>query len=124
MPFRPSALRTRRLLAGLMLAAFAVRALIPPGFMPAHAAPLALEICPDGFPAQMLGHAAHHSHGNHAHADHCVFGGAGAGAPAPQLASLAVLWLAPQPPVERREPVTPVVRLIHLPQARGPPTAV
>ena len=123
MPFRLSAMRTRRLLAALMLAAFAVRALIPPGFMPAHAAPLTLEICPDGFPAQLLGHAAHHSHGKHAHADHCVFGGAGAGGPAPQLANLAGLWLAPQPPVERRDRAIPLVQLIHLPQPRGPPTA-
>jgi hypothetical protein len=124
MPFRLSAMRTQRLLAGLMVAAFAVRALVPPGFMPAHAAPLTLEICPDGFPAQLLGHAAHHSHGNHAHADHCVFGGAAGTGPVAQLANLDGVWLAPQPPAERRERVTPAVWLIHLPQARGPPTAI
>jgi len=116
-------MRTQRLLAGLMVAAFAVRALVPPGFMPTHAAPLTLEICPDGFPAQLLGHAAHHSHGNHAHADHCVFGGAAGTGPVAQLANLDGVWLAPTP-AERRERVTPAVRLIHLPQARGPPTAV
>jgi hypothetical protein len=123
MPFRLSAMRTQRLLAGLMVAAFAVRALVPPGFMPAHAAPRTLEICPDGFPAQLLGHVAHHSHGNHAHADHCVFGGAAGTGPVAQPANLDGVWLAP-PPAERRERVTPAVRLIHLPQARGPPSAV
>jgi hypothetical protein len=121
MLFRLSAMRTRRRLAGLMLTAFAVRALIAPGFMPAHAAPLTLEICPDGFPAQLLGHVAHHAHGKHAHADHCVFGGAGGTAPAPQLANLDGVWLAPQPPAELSERPPPVVQLIHLPQARGPP---
>jgi len=39
-----------------MLVAFALRALIPPGFMPANARPFSLEICWEGLPAHMLGH--------------------------------------------------------------------
>jgi hypothetical protein len=115
---------TRELIATLMLAAFAVRALIPPGFMPAHDLAFALEICPDGFPAQLLGHGAHHHPpGSHAHSDHCVFGSAAAALPAARLANLGCVWRGPQQPVGRRESVAIVVQLIHLPQARGPPAA-
>jgi hypothetical protein len=123
MRFGPSRMSTQRLLAGIMLAAFLGRALIPPGFMPAHATPPALAICPEGFPASLLGHAAHHGGANHAHTDHCVFGGGGASAPAPQPANLSGVWLALQPPVRRPDCAPLVVRLIHLPEARGPPPA-
>jgi hypothetical protein len=124
MRFGLSRMSTRRLLAGVMLAAFAVRALIAPGFMPAHEVAFALEICPEGFPAPLLGHSAHHHPaGGHAHGDHCVFGSAGAAGPAPQLANLGCLWLAPQQPLGRRDRAAIVVQLIHLPQARGPPRA-
>lgn len=123
MRFGLSRMSTRRLLAGILLTAFAVRALIPPGFMPAHDVAFALEICPDGFPAQLLGHSAHHPAGSHAHSDHCVFGGAAAAGPAAQLANLGCVWVAPQQPVGRRDRVAIVVQLIHLPQARGPPAA-
>jgi hypothetical protein len=124
MRFGLSRVSTRRLLAGIMLAAFTVRALIAPGFMPAHEVAFALEICPEGFPAQLLGHSAHHhAPGSHAHGDHCVFGSAGATGPAPQLANLGGVWLAPQQPVGRRDRDEIVVQLTHLPQARGPPPA-
>jgi hypothetical protein len=54
-------LSTRRrnrqtLLAGILLAGFASRALIPAGFMPASDRPFSLEICWDGFPAALLAH--------------------------------------------------------------------
>ena len=108
----------------LALAALLLRALIPVGFMPAHDAPLTLEICPEGFPAGLLLHAAHHhdqgTRGG-AHGDHCLFGSAGGSGPlmqAPQcVSSLAARQVAmSHPPL----PTLPV-RLVHLPQARGPP---
>jgi hypothetical protein len=110
----------------LMLPALLLRALIPAGFMPAHDAPLALEICPEGFPAGLLLHAArHHEQGTRggAHGDHCLFGSACGGGPvlqAPQcVGSSAALQVAmPHPSA----PALPV-RLVHLPQARGPPPA-
>jgi hypothetical protein len=42
------------LIAGVMLAAVASRALIPPGFMPASGRPFSLEICREGLTANIL----------------------------------------------------------------------
>jgi hypothetical protein len=44
----------RTLTAGILLVAFAVRALIPPGFMPATDRPFSIEICWEGLPAGVL----------------------------------------------------------------------
>lgn len=44
------------LIASILLVAFASRALIPPGFMPASDRPFSLEICWEGLPAGMLAH--------------------------------------------------------------------
>lgn len=41
-------------MASIMLVAFALRALIPPGFMPASDRAFSFEICPEGFPADLL----------------------------------------------------------------------
>jgi hypothetical protein len=41
-----------------LLIALVVRALIPAGFMPATDRPFSFQICPDGFPAALLGEAA------------------------------------------------------------------
>jgi len=43
---------------GTLLVALVVRALIPAGFMPATDRPFSFQICPDGFPAALLGDAA------------------------------------------------------------------
>ncbi len=66
---------TRHWLISLLLVAVSVRALIPAGFMPSPDQPFTLQICPDGFPAQLLNRSAvpadqgdHHSHHAH-HAD-------------------------------------------------------
>ena len=40
-----------------LLVALVVRALIPAGFMPATDRPLSFQVCPDGFPAGLLGDA-------------------------------------------------------------------
>jgi len=116
----PSALLNnvhRRWLISMVLMALAVRALVPAGFMPATDRPFSFEICPDGFPAQLLhqgGEVAHHHHhaqddgstqsptpGSHDHgaarAEHCVFAAAASVGPAPQIAVLldAIESLAP-----------------------------
>ena len=100
----------RQWLISLVLLALAMRALVPAGFMPATDRPFSFEICPDGFPAQLLqqhGEAVHQHHhhaaqdegsgrsstpGSHDHgaarAEHCVFAGAASVGPAPQIAVL------------------------------------
>lgn len=56
--------RSRRtLIASILLVAFASRALIPPGFMPASDRPFSIQICWETFPAEML------THGEPPHAD-------------------------------------------------------
>ena len=108
----------------LVLPALLLRALIPAGFMPAHDAPLALEICPDGFPAGLLLHATHHhdqgTRGG-AHGDHCLFGSACGGGPllqTPQCVGSSAALKAATPHLSA--PALPV-RLVYLPRARGPP---
>lgn len=53
---RPRKRNGRTLIAGILLVAFALRALIPPGFMPAADRPFSFDICWEGFPADMLAH--------------------------------------------------------------------
>jgi hypothetical protein len=114
---------TRKLLAGAMLLAFAVRALVPQGFMPSSDSPFSVQICPEGFPAELLmlaGH--HHQHGGpHSSTDHCVFGTACANGPPSHpalLMEVSATELARAAPC--RAPVA-IVRLVHLPHPRGPP---
>jgi hypothetical protein len=113
---------TRELIAGVMLLAFAVRAFVPQGFMPAGDRPFSLQICPEGLPAEALTHAAHHHHGGpRSFSEHCVFGTACANGP-PSHPSLHSDWS----PVElvhgpRCIPTATVVRLVYLPHLRGPP---
>lgn len=103
------------LMASILLVAFAARALIPPGFMPATDRPFSIEICWDDFPARMLargqstdvdsmqGHsmpqdsmgmegksspadsAAQHHSGHFSHTEHCVFGTACGAGPVPHM---------------------------------------
>jgi hypothetical protein len=82
---------SRKLIVSILLIALAFRALVPAGFMPASDHPFSLEICPEGFPPQLLHHAmdhgsgVHHSSGashshNPARSEHCIFAAlAGAG---------------------------------------------
>jgi hypothetical protein len=115
----------RRGLTLLVLPALLLRALIPAGFMPAHSGPLALEICPEGFPAGLLLHLRHHhDHGGAAHGDHCLFGstcGSGPLLQAPPCvnSSVALQFAMPRPALTALP-----VRLVHLPQARGPPPSL
>jgi hypothetical protein len=116
-------LRAHRLIGGVLLLVFALRALIPQGFMPASDGPFVLEICPEGFPAQLLMLGGHHHHhgGPRAQTEHCVFGTACASGPPSHLALLTVrspTKLLRAAPVVT---VAAVVRLVYLPHVRGPP---
>jgi hypothetical protein len=114
--------RGRGLIAALILAAFGVHALVPEGFMPGGG--LSAQICPDGFPDQLLsGGARHHHGGGPSHSDHCAFGSAGSGGPLPQLSTLAHSLIVRDMPAEDVLSVAAYVRLVHLPQARAPPLA-
>jgi hypothetical protein len=120
----PSNKVTRRLIAGAMLLAFALRALVPQGFMPASDRPFMVEICPEGFPAEVLMFGGHHHHhgGPQSKTEHCVFGTACASGPPSQPALLAQLLPAK---LVRRAPgitVAASVRLVYLPRVRGPPS--
>jgi hypothetical protein len=77
-------LGSRNLIVSILLIALVFRALVPAGFMPAPNHAFSLEICPDGFPPQLLHHAMEHGSGAHhagaaphshnsARAEHCVF---------------------------------------------------
>jgi hypothetical protein len=126
--------RSRRTqLISLLLVAFALRALIPPGFMPSSDRPFTLEICWEGLPAAMLAqseprepgeHHHHHPSGSPAHSEHCVFGTACGAGPIPHLSLPSALASAQElRAVDFRSAALPV-RLVHLPQARAPPARV
>jgi hypothetical protein len=107
-----------------MLVAFALRALIPPGFMPASDRPFTVEICPEGLPVEVLMFGGHHHHhgGPQSKTEHCVFGTACASGPPLQLALLSVdspvMFVRAVPHVA----VGAVIRLVYLPHVRGPPS--
>ena len=124
MRIRLSNKATRKLIAGVMLLAFAVRALVPQGFMPSSDRPFTVEICPEGFPAEVLMLGGHHHHhgGPQSRTEHCVFGTACASGPPPQL---ALLTHSSPTELVRAAPaltVAAVVRLVYLPHLRGPPS--
>jgi hypothetical protein len=113
--------RERGLLAALVLAAFGLHALIPEGFMPGGGR-LSLQICPDGFPSQLLSDDARHHHGsNPRHAVRCAFGCAGSGGPITSLARLCVMALSRDAPAVDKLSDAIAVCLVHLPQPRAPP---
>jgi hypothetical protein len=128
---------------GFLLLTLVVRALIPAGFMPSASGSFPVEICPEGFPSQLLHGVAHehgvthehgtaHDHSAHAGAgathhhgssgfDHCIFTGlAGAGpAPCATPGLLPLTALATQP-CEIACPAFHVQR-VRIPQPRAPP---
>ncbi|HVY79776.1 MAG TPA: hypothetical protein VG994_02245 [Steroidobacteraceae bacterium] len=130
-------------LISILLIAVMTRALIPAGFMPSTERPFSFEICPDGFPAQLLQdpdrHAAHHHHahggtapaesqhpgnGSHDHAaraEHCVFAAAAATGPAPHAALLLTPIESAVVPHLYRSPSAPALARYRVQQPRGPP---
>jgi hypothetical protein len=115
---------TYRLIACALLLAFSLRALIPQGFMPASDRPFAVEICPEGFPAELLMLGGHHHHhgGPNSPSEHCVFGTACASGPPSHLASLTDCSPTRQVRAAPVVTVAAVVRLVYLPHVRGPPS--
>ncbi len=125
---------TRKLTASLVLAAFALRALVPAGFMLAEGHPLTVIICPDGFPAQLLsqdGHAAAGMAdmpgmpaapgGDHSHSEHCLFtSGSGHGPISVHASPAFVVYLIHQAAVAPPQ-LARSVRLVYVPQPRAPP---
>jgi hypothetical protein len=121
MRLSPGKRNRRALIAGIMLVAFALRALIPAGFMPASGRPFSLEICWDGLPAGMLVHSAHHHSGSPAHSDHCVFGTACSAGPTPHPPLPSDFLSAQQLRAVAFASIAAAVRVVHLPQSRAPP---
>jgi hypothetical protein len=131
----------RQWLISLLLVAVVVRALIPAGFMPAADRPFTLEICPDGFPAQLLHHDEHAAHHHHAQTDsgspnaekgsqehgaaraeHCVFAAAAGVGPAPQIALLLAPIETGAAPLFTLTSRTPALTRHRVQQPRAPPT--
>ena len=129
------AARTRLVVAVLL--ALALRALIPIGFMPAGDGTLALMICPGGLPAALLPQESSpqdgmgmpmpqpHQNGNgHGamEAAYCVFTTGFSSAPPPPVVAAFALLLACLGIVLTRAAAPAGIRLVHVPQARAPPT--
>ena len=126
---------TRQRLIAAILLALALRALIPIGFMPAGDGTLSLMICPGGFPSALLPQEKmmqdgmgmpvpppqHPGHGV-MHEGYCVFTTGFAAAPPPLLVTAFVLLLACLGVVVSRVVAPAGIRLVHVPQARAPPT--
>jgi hypothetical protein len=131
-------------MASLMLVAFVLRALVPPGFMPAGSGLLSLEICWEDFPAGLLARGgpppadptgmgsmgmdsmpmpgAHQRHsGSPSHREHCVFGTACSAGPIHHLPQPSDVPFAPQLLPVGLVSAAGAVRLVHLPQPRAPP---
>ena len=138
----------RTLVASILLVAFALRALIPMGFMPSSARPFSLELCWEGLPAHARAYAAaahagaapamgmpamdmgsmdmgaspHPHSGGASHSEHCVFGTACSAGPLSHLPLLSDVSDARQLRAVEVVSLATAVRLVHLPQARAPPT--
>ncbi|MGB6450572.1 MAG: hypothetical protein WBE92_07460 [Steroidobacteraceae bacterium] len=142
MPVGPLKIGTRKLTAGIALAAFALRALVPAGFMLESGHPLTVIICPDGFPPQLLsqdgqgmpdmagmpdmlgttggGHGDHRG-GNQSHSDHCLFTSGSGHGPTPAFAApVTSSHVFREVAVAPRQRLSDV-RLVYVPQARAPP---
>ena len=123
---------SRRLVAILVLI-YALRALIPVGFMPAGDGGLALRICPEGFPSVLLAggdeHAAHHHDSGaptHDHkswmSGHCAFAAAASAPPLCHSSIVAVAAETDLTPV-RSDPADVSSQLrFRIAQPRGPPS--
>lgn len=120
----------------VLLMVFALRSLIPAGFMPSADEPFSLQICPDGFPTQLLdhlhgfhhGHAVADEHSDHEHqhdasgSEHCVFAGAAGIGPSSYAFALGA-WLDGSTAVATDSLPAPFThQRYYIPQPRGPPS--
>jgi len=115
--------RRRDLLTSFLLAMLLFRAYVPVGFMPASGTPFLLELCPAAAPMPMsMPMPGHHHHSDtHTHFENCPFGSASAAGPAPHLSALSPLLPIDPASVPTIELLPVGVRLVYLPQPRGPP---
>src|SRR6185312_10582136 len=129
--------RSRTRLLPVILLVFALRALIPLGFMPASDGTLSLMICPGGLPLALLPQEKtmqdgmgtpvpqphHHGHGV-MEDGFCAFTtGCSPAPPALLLLSVLALLIASLGVALPRVAVPAGTRLVHVPQARAPPAA-
>ncbi|HEV7136136.1 MAG TPA: hypothetical protein VGN43_05840 [Steroidobacteraceae bacterium] len=129
---RPSRTIRARLVFAVLLA-FALRAVIPVGFMPASDGSLALMICPGGLPAGLFPGRSMpaaggmpmpaHQHPGHSLMDegYCAFTTGFSSAPPPLLLLTLFLLLSCVAVIAMTALPTGGIRLVHLPQARAPP---
>lgn len=128
--------RSRTRLLSALLLAFALRALIPIGFMPAADGTLSLMICPGGLPLALLPAKKTIQHGmgmptpQPHHPRHgvmedgfCAFTTGFSSAPPPLLVAVLALLVASLGVVLTHVAVPAGIRLVHVPQARAPPAA-
>lgn len=128
--------RSRARLVAAILLAFALRALIPIGFMPASDGTLSLMICPGGFPLALLPAEKtmqddmgmpmpqpHHPGQGAMDDGYCAFTTGFSSAPPPMLEAVLGLPIASLGVALTRVAVPAGVRLVHLPQPRAPPAA-
>lgn len=120
----------------VVLLAFALRAVIPLGFMPASDGSLSLMICPAGFPVELLpagksssmsggaGMPQQQRHGNGLVGEgYCVFTTGLSSAPPPLLLAALFLLLSCVAVIAVTVLAPAGIRLVHVPQARAPPGA-
>jgi hypothetical protein len=118
-----------RWVISILLMVLVVRALVPAGYMPSTERPFSFQICPDGFPAQLLksSHAEHHHHHgggddeqpspDSVRAEHCVFGVAASAGPAPES-----LLLSAVPPTQARVQLETETAILSPQRFRQPPS--
>jgi hypothetical protein len=142
---------TRQWVISALLVALVTRALIPAGFMPATDRPFSFQICPDGFPAQLLTRSqnphAHHQHAeghaagveqiataesdtagtstHHQHSaagkEHCVFAAAAVVGPLAFAPTFAAEAVIALPVAALTLPSHTESIRFRIPQPRGPP---
>jgi hypothetical protein len=124
--------RHRELIVSILLLALASRALVPTGFMPAADHTFSLQICPEGFPAQLLHHAMEHEQGAHgsgaAHhhgssrSEHCVFAAVAGAAPAANALLVFVSLESTLTPLFSTTPPVYRTQRFRIQQPRAPPS--
>jgi hypothetical protein len=115
---------TRELITSILLVALVFRGLVPTGFMPASDRPFSVEICGDGFPTHLLSHDGNRHSGSPSHFEHCLFGSGSTAGPMPHVAPILSVALTRCELVFAVVPSPVGVRLVHVPQARAPPSFV
>lgn len=111
-------------LAGLLLAALVLRALIPVGFMPVFAAGAAVQIqlcSSSGFESRSQDHPGH---GTSTHGTPCLYSVSGTLAPPPCGGALISANAAIHAPSPRAVSAVFIPSIIRTQSPRGPPTAV